>query len=211
VRQRRRREKAERRRQILDAARKLLFIKGLTGTSVNQIAREAELAIGTVYFYFHNKEDIFAALQLEGLEILRQAIQAAMQTAAAPEDKLLAMAMAYLTFSQEHRKYFDVIHYFLSATEVIQSPGVKQQVDEEGRRILRFVEEVLEEGILQNRFRPIAVRQYALIFWATIHGLIPFRKMKATLMAHDSHAALYGAAVNHFVAGLRGAPEAATA
>jgi AcrR family transcriptional regulator len=203
VKQRRRREKAERRGQILDAARKLLFKKGLGGTSVNQIAREAELAIGTVYFYFRSKEDIFAALQLEGLALLRQAIQTAAGGAPAPEDKLVAMARAYLAFSQEHRKYFDVIQYFLSAPEVIQSPGVKQQVDDEGRRLLQFVEEVLAEGIRLGRFQAVAVRPYALIFWATIHGLIPFRKMKATLMAHESHAALYATAVAHFVSGLR--------
>ena len=67
IKQRRKREKEQRRRQILDASRTLLFKKGLNAISVNQIARQAELAVGTIYFYFRSKEEIFAALQEEGL------------------------------------------------------------------------------------------------------------------------------------------------
>ena len=69
LKERRRREKEERRMQILDAARKLLFTKGINATSINQIAKLAELGVGTIYFYYRNKEELFAALQEEGLEI----------------------------------------------------------------------------------------------------------------------------------------------
>ena len=77
IKQRRRREKEHRRQQILDAARTLLFEKGLNAISVNQIARQAELAVGTIYFYFRSKEDIFAVLQEEGLELLLADVQRA--------------------------------------------------------------------------------------------------------------------------------------
>ena len=39
-------------------------------SSCTKIARQAELAVGTIYFYFRSKEEIFAALQEEGLELL---------------------------------------------------------------------------------------------------------------------------------------------
>ncbi len=211
VRQRRRREKAERRQQILDAARQLLFRKGLAATSVNQIARTAELSIGTVYFYFENKEDIFAALQAEGLEILHRDVLAACRDAKTPEAGLVSVAAAYYHFSEAHRNYFDVIHYFLSATDVVFSTAVKAQIDQHGRRILRQVETVIEAGIAARIFRPVAVRRHALIFWGLIHGLIPFRKMRATLLGEDSHRALFDAAVDNFIAGLKntaaGSPE----
>ncbi len=206
VKQRRSREKAERRQQILDAARHLLFQKGLAATSVNQIARTAELSIGTVYFYFENKEDIFAALQAEGLEILHREVLAAGRPAGKPEAKLTRIADAYYRFSQSHKNYFDVIHYFLSATDVVFSPAVKQQIDRHGQHILHQVEAVIAAGIAAGRFRPIPAARYALLFWGLIHGLIPFRKMRATLLAADSHRALYDEAVENFIAGLKYIP-----
>ncbi len=68
LKERRSREKEARRNQILDAARALLFEKGLHATSINQIAKQAELGVGTIYFYYRSKEEIFADLQEEGLD-----------------------------------------------------------------------------------------------------------------------------------------------
>ena len=175
----------------------------MSATSVNQIARTAELSIGTVYFYFENKEDIFAALQAEGLEILHREVLAACRGAATPEAGLVRVAAAYYQFSEAHKNYFDVIHYFLSATDVVFSPAVKQQIDQHGERILKRVEVVIAKGIADARFRPVPARRYALLFWGMIHGLIPFRKMRATLLGEDSHRAIYDAAVENFIAGLK--------
>ncbi|MDD9301407.1 MAG: TetR family transcriptional regulator [Desulfobacter sp.] len=45
--ERRLREKLLRRKQILNAARALLFEKGIKATSISQIAKVAELEVGT--------------------------------------------------------------------------------------------------------------------------------------------------------------------
>lgn len=206
--QRRRREKAARRQQILDAARKLLFAKGLARTSVNQIARTAELSIGTVYFYFENKEDIFAALQAEGLAILHRDVLAACRQTDSPEAQLERIAQAYYQFSEIHRNYFDVIHYFLSATHVVFTPAVKDKIDRDGQRILRVVAGVIAAGVDAGVFRTVPADRFALLFWGLIHGMIPFRKMRATLLGADSHRALYAAAVENFIAGLKRPPDA---
>lgn len=207
VQQRRRREREQRRQQILNAARTLLFKKGLNAISVNQIARQAELAIGTIYFYFRSKEEIFAALQEEGLELLLSEVRRARESGADARESLHEIAQAYLTFSREHKNYFDVINYFLSAGEVMFTPEIKQQIDAHGNRILMLVEDVLQEGVSQGQFRAMNTRRLALIFWVILHGLVPFRKMKDTLLVNDSLAGVYRFAVDHFISGLAaGAP-----
>ncbi len=113
------------------------------------------------------------------------------------------MADAYYRFSETHKNYFDVIHYFLSTTDVVFSPAVKQQIDRHGQRILKRVEALIAAGVAAGRFRPVPARRYALLFWGLIHGLIPFRKMRATLLAADSHRALYDEAVGNFITGLK--------
>ncbi len=137
------------------------------------------------------------------MEILHREVLAACRPAAGPEVKLTRIADAYYRFSEDHKNYFDVIHYFLSTTDVVFSPAVKQQIDQHGQHILRRVEAVIAEGTAAGRFRPVTARRYALLFWGLIHGLIPFRKMRATLLQADSHRALYDEAVENFIAGLK--------
>jgi AcrR family transcriptional regulator len=55
-------DKIARRVEILDAAQALLLEQGGEFASVDQVARRARLAKGTVYLYFRTKEEIYLAL-----------------------------------------------------------------------------------------------------------------------------------------------------
>ena len=62
---RREREKLLHRRQMLDAALELFSEKGYHNVSMHEIAERAEFAIGTLYKFFKNKEDLYRALVME--------------------------------------------------------------------------------------------------------------------------------------------------
>ena len=49
----------ERPRQILDAALEVFGERGLAGARLDDIARRAGVSKGTIYLYFHNKEELF--------------------------------------------------------------------------------------------------------------------------------------------------------
>ena len=49
--ERREREREQRKSHILNTARELLLGKGLSATSINQIAKRSELSVGAIYFY----------------------------------------------------------------------------------------------------------------------------------------------------------------
>lgn len=62
---RRERERARHRQEILDAARRLVAAQGLEGVTVEQVAREAEFAVGSIYRHFKSKEDLIEALVVD--------------------------------------------------------------------------------------------------------------------------------------------------
>jgi TetR/AcrR family transcriptional regulator len=62
---RRERERLQHRRLMVDAALELFSEKGYHNVSMHQIAERAEFAIGTLYKFFRNKEDIYRALVME--------------------------------------------------------------------------------------------------------------------------------------------------
>ena len=55
-------EKSQRRDEIIAAARKVFADKGFHATTIADIAKEAELSYGSVYWYFDSKEDLFRRL-----------------------------------------------------------------------------------------------------------------------------------------------------
>jgi len=59
---RREREKLRQRQEVLDVALGLFSEKGYHNVSMHEIAKAAEFAIGTLYKFFRNKEDLYRAL-----------------------------------------------------------------------------------------------------------------------------------------------------
>ncbi|MCF8084625.1 MAG: TetR/AcrR family transcriptional regulator [Deltaproteobacteria bacterium] len=202
LKERRQREKAARKRQILDAARSLLMTEGLPATSIHKIAGAAELGVGTLYSYFNSKEEIFAALQIEGLEHLYADVLAAMKKEDSPSGRLKAIAREYVAFSRKQKTYFDIINYFLSSPEVFFTPQLKEQVDAYGNRIIDQISQTVQTGITMGSFQKVDARRFAIMLWGTLHGLIQFKKLKTTVLKEDNHEALLESAIEYLINGL---------
>ena len=73
--ERKQREKAQRKIDIINAARKIFSNKGFNSATMEEIALEAELSPGTLYLYFKNKEELHISLSIEILKYLTDEIQ----------------------------------------------------------------------------------------------------------------------------------------
>ena len=65
---RRDKKRVERQHQILDAASSLFKVRGYEQTSIDDIAREADIARGTVFYNFESKDDIVFALRFRSVD-----------------------------------------------------------------------------------------------------------------------------------------------
>ena len=74
--ERKEREREQRRSDILNAARTVFALSGLQGASMDKIAAQAELAKGTLYLYYRNRDEMLLALMAEDLENLTKQIDA---------------------------------------------------------------------------------------------------------------------------------------
>ena len=206
LKERREREREERKRQILDAARSLLFEEGMQATSVNKIANSAELGVGTIYFYFASKEEIFAALQEEGIELLHNKIKKRIERVKPPQDRLRTTARVYFDFSRENKDYFDVINYFLSSPGTFFTPSVKKRIDQHGNRVISLIVKTIDEGISSQVFKSVDARRFAMMFWAALHGLMQFEKLKTTMLKAENHQELVEYSVDYLIDSLKMQP-----
>ena len=72
---RREREKLRQRTEMLAAARDLFAEKGFHNVSMHEIAAKAEFAIGTLYSFFNNKEDIYHTIVQDLAETFHEALR----------------------------------------------------------------------------------------------------------------------------------------
>lgn len=64
----------KRRQQIIDAAKKLFFEHQYEDVSIADLEKESGLTRGPIYYYFRNKEEIYAGVIVDGLKMLEQHI-----------------------------------------------------------------------------------------------------------------------------------------
>lgn len=201
--ERREREKIARKEQILDAARMLLFKNGLQATTVNQIAKLAELSVGTLYLYYKNKEEIFAELQKEGFDLLYEQIIDAVKKGSSPEEKVIGIAITYIEFSQNYKDYFDILNYFLSTPELLFPPVIKSRVDMTAGRILKVLMDVISGGAESGSFKNVDPVKHSVMLWGALHGLIHFKKMEETMLQNENYRDYVNYMLNDYIDNLK--------
>lgn len=199
VKERKALERQNRKNQILDAARNLLFSSGIDSVSINKISKQAELGVGTIYFYFKNKEQIFTELQEEGLELLYSTIFQISETKIPHEEKLRQIALSYYDFSQEYKNYFDLINYFLTSPKVFFEPDLKNQIDMSGNKILLIIQKIVAEGTEQKIFKEEDPQKFSIMFWGTLHGLTHFKKFEKTIFGNQNLEEIYEFSVKKLI------------
>ncbi|MCK5695304.1 MAG: TetR/AcrR family transcriptional regulator [Desulfobacula sp.] len=203
VKERKALEKQQRRNQILDAARTLLFSSGVDSISISKIAKQAELGVGTIYFYYKNKAQIFVALQKEGVALLYSTILQISKKMIDHEGKLTRIAKAYYSFSEEQKNYFDIINYFLSSPIIFFESNLKNQIDMSGHKLLLIIQDIVADGVHQGFFNEEDPEKFSIMFWGTLHGLIQFKKFERTIFENESHELLYDYSVKKHVHSLK--------
>ncbi len=200
VKERKKMEKQMRRSQILGAARKLLLSRGMDNISISKISRESQLGVGTIYFYYKSKEDIFIALQEEGLSLLLDIIQQIHGQKKLPSDrKLVKIADAYYAFTRDQQEYYNIINYFLSSPRIFFNEDQKNHVDMAGSRILQVIQEIVLHGIDTGYFNKTDPKKFSIMFWATLHGLVQFKKLEHTALHNENIQQVYDYSVQTMV------------
>lgn len=112
--QRREKEKKERQEAILEAAERMFFEKGYERTSMDQIAKTAQLSRALLYVYFKDKAAILRGITLRAGEALHLRFEAAAREADTGLERVARIGQAYYQFSKENPDYFDVLTYAAS-------------------------------------------------------------------------------------------------
>ena len=172
--ERKEREKENRKESILDAAQKIFFEKGLHLSTMDEIAETAEHAKGTLYLYYHSKEDLNHAVLMRGLSILHAMFIDVIKQQASVVPMMVALFETYTEFYRRYPNYFRMMHFF-------NTPQFHKQVSEEMMRSCDAINQslwgiavqILTGGVADGKIRSdLDPVEMALIMWATATTLL---------------------------------------
>jgi AcrR family transcriptional regulator len=127
--------------KIVEIAAKLFLDRGFDGTTTNEIARQADISIGSLYQYFKNKESIVEALADRYVDALKKVTANVVQTDVAELSTATAVDALLDPILEFHLSYPEFRMLWLG-TEV--SPELKASMRAMDDEILGRVEELLE-------------------------------------------------------------------
>jgi len=171
--ERKEREREARRTQILNAAQKVFEAQGIGQASMDEIAKEAELAKGTIYLYYKNKDELFIGLILRGFEHLYDMIVTEAAALSRGIEKVRSVGNAYRRFSTEHRFLFSL----MNVSEPPAKANIGQELIEElshlSERIWKmffgFTDQAKEEGDIRQDINGFTL---VITLWLSATGIL---------------------------------------
>ena len=204
-------DRQRRRRDILAAGRRLLERDGYAGLSMRAVADLAAVSPGTVYTYLSGKEELFAVLYAERLELLeRELREQAFVAARSGEEVLVALMERYFEVYAVFGREIDVWSGLADPTAL--PADAAERVVAAGVAVISTVREALERfdpGFASAPEMDLAVP----VLWASLNGLAEHFSGARHALHPYPRAELTAFAARALIAGVRaalGLPESTT-
>lgn len=162
VKSRRERYAAMTRAAVLENARDLFVEHGFEATSVDDIARRAEVSKGAVYHHFSDKKLLFAELFSDVQQAAMQVVVAAAENADGNGERAVESARAFL------RSYLadEEARTILRQAPSVLSQDRMREIDE--RIALPFVRDLLERLEASGQLQPVPIAATARMIFGVL-------------------------------------------
>ncbi len=204
--QRRAREQEQRKNAILQAAWDLFLEAGISGTSMEDIARRCELARGTLYLYFRSKDEMAFELLLKATEDLLVTLSSALDPAQPAVRQIEKLALTYYRFyiaQPEAFRYMFVIPHDSYAGKV--SEDVLERWGATGKAALQVIASLLSQAQAEGDLEVEDPWSTAITLWAAVTGVIsiPSQKVRRPFLGEVDIEAMLEHLVKMIIAGQR--------
>jgi AcrR family transcriptional regulator len=154
-------------RSIYEATMTVLNENGFDGLRMDLVAKAAEVATGTLYNYFRDKDELLLHVIDTRFEPIRQAFSEIRDSHRSPPEKFEDFVRAHLNFVAEYRSLVIII-----TTAEGLSRAVKKGANAKREKVRRILAEIIDQGINQGLFRPFDSMLAARLILGAINGLV---------------------------------------
>jgi AcrR family transcriptional regulator len=173
--ERRERERAEFREEVLAAAKAIVLEGGYDALTMRKIADAIEYAPGTIYLYFESRDAIALELCEQGFQEFLAALAPAAEVKD-PFERIVDLGRRYVRFGMEHPETYRLI--FMEDPKFFEAIFEQraEQPDSPGMRALQLLIDTFEVLKKQKRLAADASpRVLAEMIWAAVHGIVSLK------------------------------------
>ncbi len=181
--------KSVHRENIATAASTLFMEKGITATSMNDIAKIAGYSKATLYVYFENKEEIIGFLVLDSMKKLYSYITSALEQQEATKTRYDLICRGLVLYQEEFPFYFkmvlDKINIDFESRNYLPEEKETYQIGEEiNEKLKDFLVSGTKRGDLRDDLK---IMPTIFHFWGMLSGLIQFASNKEEYIENVLH------------------------
>lgn len=177
--ERKRQEREARRHRIQDAARPVFFERGFARTSIEDIAKHAQLSVGAIYLYFKSKEDLYLSILERSLGALGDTVG----TARDPRDAWGALEAWRQAEPESARALGMVARPELRAT---LSNEVTEGLARELARLRGGLTGAVEQAVAARQYRSCDAGAVGETLWAGFVGTLAADAMTGNVGGADA-------------------------
>lgn len=123
-------ERQQKEKQIIQSAVSLFSSKGYHATKMDDVAKQAKMSKGLIYFYFKNKEDLYMAVTKKAYDELRNIFKETMK----PKDKkgidlVMDLVNNFIKFTSENRMFHEAIMNFMGIMALYNDESLRSKID----------------------------------------------------------------------------------
>lgn len=161
---------------ILEAAQLLFTERGFHAVTMDAIAAEADVAVGSIYHHFGNKDSLYLALVERALELNEQVMAQAYGGGRTPVQELVAASDAYCRFSLEYPGHFRMI----ALRAVAMPPGelageVEQRIADKVETLVGQVADALRRAHDAGEIDCPDPGRTSVFLWSAWNGVLSAR------------------------------------
>ncbi len=181
--------KSVHRENIATAASTLFMEKGITATSMNDIAKIAGYSKATLYVYFENKKEIIGFLVLDSMKKLYSYITSALEQQEATKTRYDLICRGLVLYQEEFPFYFkmvlDKINIDFESRNYLPEEKETYQIGEEiNEKLKDFLVSGTKRGDLRDDLK---IMPTIFHFWGMLSGLIQFASNKEEYIENVLH------------------------
>jgi TetR/AcrR family transcriptional regulator len=182
------RRKARTVQAILEAAERQFLERGYAPTTLEAIADEADVAVGSIYFHFAGKDDLFLAVVERAIEQLTAYEDAALIPELPPREQLMALGDGYLRFALKHPRAFHLLAFPHGEIQAKEGAAGERQARIDARadflitRLTGIVQRVIDSGARHA----IDAERAARFMWGAWNGVILLHLFPVRLRLGDA-------------------------
>lgn len=157
----------EKKREILDAASRVFRRRGLQAAGMRDIAAELGMAVGNLYYYFKDKEELLAFVQEDALAGLLEIAARVRGTGLRADARLFQMIEEHVVRLNEGTPG-SLAHLEVEALGETWRREVQERRDEYERAF----RDTIQEGIAAGVFRPVDPKVSALAILGAVNWTV---------------------------------------